>query len=264
MAVGTKINDQNARPTTTYTARILYTITTDANGHAALQFSGRGQAMVVPASAITVGGGITSFGAGVAPSGQASLESTFNAYRVVSSGFRLFCSANVTESKGVVCVASVVDNIAVGTPAGLNVNDTGFMDYERFPLADMDATWISKPDGPEARKFIDYTVYPSRTKALITFAGCTPTTTVAVLEGIVHWELESIPDTFSARLATHAEPMKPSRAANAQAVLAQAPGAMSGGTKQRTSSLLSAAEQYVASNFSAIADEAGSLLMALM
>lgn len=260
-AVGTKINDQNARPTSAFTAKLVYSVTTDANGHAAFQFSGRMNSMIVPASTISALGVISAWGIGVKPASSLSVESSYTAYRVVSGGCRVFCNANVTESKGTVQMATALDTPS--TSVLHNINDVDWVESVRFPLASVDATFITKPEGPESRKFISFSTYPERTKGMITFVGCTPNTPVASVECIVHYELQAKGGDFTTHLTSPATPMTPKRAVASQATIAEVPSALANGVKARSESMLQVAEKYVMDTVSSYAEEGLAMLLAL-
>jgi hypothetical protein len=243
MAVGTKINDTNSRPTMAYTQRLTQPVTTDANGNALFQISDRGQAAFVPAS-LDVNGVVTTFGTGLTPSDQAEIESSFSGYRVVSSGYRVYCTANVTESKGLVLMATIPDSIT-GTPTVASTTGTNYPEYERYALSGLEASWISKPDGNQAQNFTSFANYAQRTKSILAFSGCTASTVVAQVELIVHLELETIIGDFTSRMATPAPNANPRHATIQQNVLAAVPSSRQGSIEDRTKSFINTAMSVV-------------------
>lgn len=238
-AVGSKIGDNNSRPTLPYTQRLTFTVTANANGLALFQISERASACAIPITVNSLGVG-TSYGVGIVPSDQADVEASFTGYRVVSTGVRVMCSANVTESKGIVTLATVPENLSA-TPGLASTDGTSYPEYERYALAGLDANWISKPDGVEAHQFTPFTDYAARTKLILGFSGCTPSTAIAQVEVILHYEYEAKVGDFASRMTTPAAKSNPKHATVQQLVLRQTPSASQGSTMQRSATFIDSA-----------------------
>jgi hypothetical protein len=226
-----------------YTQRLTFPVTANSNGYALYQISARGNACAIPVTVNSLGVG-TSYGTGIEPSDQTQIESSFTGYRVVSAGVRVVCTANVTESKGFVTFATVPNSLNA-TPGLASTDGTTYPEYERYSLAGLDATWVSKPNGTESHDFVAFSEYSEDTKLILGFSGCAATTVVAQVEVIIHLELVAKVGDFAARMTTPPAKADPRLVAAQQHVRRQVPSAAQGTVAVRSKSFVDTAMQVL-------------------
>jgi hypothetical protein len=238
-SAGSKIHDANAMRSTSYTVKLSRPLNADANGFAGCYLiPGFNNCMRYMTNFSADGASATTGAWSI--EGQIELDQNFSQYRVVSSGFRVFCSANTNESKGFVQL--------VTAPTGSTNWQVGSMQYveaEQFSLADLDATWISKPEGPMANLYQLMDAQSDRTVGAALFGGCTPGTTVARVEFVINYELISNPGKFTSTTATQAAPDNPALRMKQSQVLTVAPSAMAGSIQSRSKSLYDYASEGI-------------------
>lgn len=204
-AVGAKMFDRSSAPSITIQCRAFATITSDASGYAAWSFSGdpfQGYAL-----AGLTAGAVTSWFAASKPSEWTNFISpNMLQYRIVSSGFRLFCTAAPLSASGTLMVATLSD--LPSATIGMTISSNLYTEVARYTIAGHESVWHSKP--VSAGQYTEYVNVAAGngsngvTNALVYIAGAPASTSMLSVEMI--WNVECTPDTNNgmARMATPA------------------------------------------------------------
>lgn len=201
----TKLPDGNTKRSLPFSVRGFATVPTHPDGDRAFWFRPSLASLYEESQTIT-GGNVTVWTASRAVPDFSSLDTNFYEYRIVSFGVRVFGSANFDASKGAVTIATHSGDFAI---TGLDVENSNYLDIQRYPINNCDVTWVSKPQGAESYEFVPLGDPCQRTGVAVIVTGAAASTTVAQIEYIVNIELVPKVELFVSRLATPPRQISP-------------------------------------------------------
>jgi len=201
-AEGAKLYDRDSSKTFAIQVKSYQGLNTDANGKGAMEVNASLNDSFTTASTIT-GDAVTAWNAYSTADGYSSIDATFNKYRIVSWGVRVYCSAKATESQGTLILATASDS-----GISFNVASSSYEEVMRFPLYGADVYWISKAQSYTATKFeaIATAVSNDWNHLYIGLDNCQASSNVLGIEIVYNLELQVDPLDFFSRATTPAWP----------------------------------------------------------
>lgn len=219
--------------TVPYSSVNFTTLHTDANGAAAFYLNPSIQYQYAHQTSITVGGGVTWDPVQTIPN-FSEINLAFGSWRVVSFGVRIFGSAALSESQGVVSICTVGANNA--TAGAMNINSSNYMEILRLPISNLEATWVSKPLSDSVDNMLPIADIPEYTCLFVGVTGAAADTNVCGIEITMNIELEARQGNFAQHYATPPPRASPVIESTQQLVLAKSPSAMVGPVEVRSKS----------------------------
>jgi hypothetical protein len=150
-AKGSKIPDDDSANSIAITVKDTHLFSTDANGLCA--FSVQANLNAVTRSATTFSSGVpTVYGASTAVAEYASYDSSFDQYRIVSFGVRVYSTLAPTEQSGAMRFITSAERATAGAPLTGGLFDS----VDTYPVANGDIHWVSKPIGTTWKEYRDF------------------------------------------------------------------------------------------------------------
>lgn len=237
----TKLPDGNTKRSLPFSVRGFATVPTHAAGDRAFWFRPSLAALYNESAAIT-SGSVTTWSSDKTVPDFTNLDTNFFEYRIVSFGVRVFGSANFDASKGAVTIATHSGDAPI---TGLDIENSNYLDIQRYPINNCDVTWVSKPQGAESYEFIDLANPCQRTGVVVIVTGAAASTTVAQIEYVVNIELVPKVELFVARLATPPRQISPGVLKAAEMTLAEKSAITDGGVDKTGSGFWDTAGKVV-------------------
>ena len=199
-ANGAKLFDSNATKTIPWQIRSFQTITTDANGSAAVMLQPCLSSFYRTAQTIT-GSDVTAWNAYSTVEDYTNMLTYFQEYRIVNCGARVISQASATSSQGIIHMITLPE-----VSPDINWSSNHFPEIDRYTLAGADLHWISKPHAQnDVFQAIVTTGMPNNALC-VAVSGAAAATSVAAIEIVMN--VEFTPDTESSfsRVASNAAP----------------------------------------------------------
>lgn len=242
-ACGSRRFDTSSVKSVPYSVRALSSITTDANGLAAIEFRPTLASYVREASAWYNNAGINEVLTWSTPSDvpeYTPLTTDFGQFRVVSMGVRVYCTAALASSQGYVTIATSREVIGSYSP-----NTLSYPNVASLPLVGLEATVVSKPTGSDSTEWKPINSTDVTNEFIyIAVSGAAASTSVAAVE--VYFNVEMLPYAgFASRLA-EAPPAAHRRIVDASdRVATKVPSIMNGPVETRSKSFMDYAAEAV-------------------
>jgi hypothetical protein len=271
--------DESAGSTLAQPVRQRITLTTDANGRAAVAFTSTYAGGIIPGT-LSVGGAFQTVQAAPGPPPTYFVDTyqpnstSFDQYRLVSGGVRVMPITSAVNSQGIINMIEIPPIETLADISGLPTTVKSYPSYESMPLRATDALYGQmRPSGPEARMFHDAqfgaTMDESNTAIdshdwsciVVTIEGGAASTAVAVVDIFMNFELMVTADANSVFgiLAGRPPPANPFLTRGSTALLRE--HAIYRGTDESVDrSFLEKASSYVSSAAGFLRDNSGTIL----
>jgi hypothetical protein len=207
--------DESAGSTLAQPVRQRITLTTDANGRAAIAFTSTYAGGIVPAT-LSAGGLFQIVQAAPGPPPTYFVDTyqpnstSFDQARLVSGGVRVMPITSAVNSQGIINMIEIPPIETLADLSGLNTTIKSYPSYESMPLRATDALYGQmRPAGPEARMFHDAQFGATMDESneaidshdwsciIVTIEGGAPSTAVAVVDVFMNFEVMVTADANS-------------------------------------------------------------------
>jgi hypothetical protein len=203
-AEGMKIPDDDSTPSFTAQVRTIHTLTTDANGNAAM--FARARPLDYPGIGLTLDAArVVTVRTNIPNPDSVAYLTHAEKYRVVSWGIRVYSVESVFAAKGTVRVTTMTDEVVVG-------NDTSSLLFEDIyfsALSQSDIYWTSKPTGNTWKEYVSPTVEAPWTQVMVSVEAGNASTDVLLVDFIYNLEVVPKFGSITASLASPAADHNP-------------------------------------------------------
>jgi len=235
-AKGAKLPDSDASRSVPIQVKQVFYRTSDVNGRMSFEIipslkecllaSTADTGSVATMAALSAGSSVTDYSA---------IEAGVDKYRIVSMGVRIYSLASPTDQSGTITFITLSETIA-----GADIDYSGSMyeAIERYPVAQSNIHWISKPVGNEWLNYreIDSDSMPYET-LFVSARGLTISAQNMAVEVVFNVECQTKISSISSLMATPAADHKPNALAAGSNVHNQRSGSYNGSTTSLTSRL---------------------------
>lgn len=214
-AEGMKVPDDDSTPSFTAQVRTIHTLTTDANGNAAINL--RARPLDFPGMDLTLDAArVVTARTNVSNPDSAAYLAQSSKYRIASWGVRAYSVESLFTAKGTVRFTTMTDEAEVGDAT----DSLLFEDIYFAPLAQSDIYWTSKPTGNTWKQYVNNTTQAPWTQLMISVEAGNVSTDTLIVDIIYNLEIVPLFGTITATLASPAADHNPkviTAAANANA-----------------------------------------------
>jgi hypothetical protein len=203
-ARGSKIPDDDSSPSIACTMVSTFEVATDASGNAAFSVQPNLASVFKKGTAIT-GTTVTTWGTSYQTANHAEYAATFNEFRVVSFGVRVYSVLAPTEQSGYVRLVTSPENI----PNGTNIDGGLWQAVETYSMSDLDAHVVLRPRGIEWKEYVPVGTDFSYNTVTGIVQGSVASKTALIVEVIINTEGTVNLGSISGSIATPGAPSNP-------------------------------------------------------
>lgn len=232
-ARGSRIPDDDSSPSIPATMTNTFEVVTDSAGDAAFSISPALFSIFKTASVVT-GTTATTWNSAQAIKDYTALSTAAHEIRVVSFGVRVYSVLAPTEQSGY-CRLMTAPEVFVN---GINLDGGLWEAVETYPMSELDAHVILKPQGNEWKSYKPMTDFFNYNYLAGIVKGAAPSKTALIVELVVNVEFTVNLSNITASVALPGEPSNPHVLAAASRVHAKHKGIHNGTTQTVGSKLL--------------------------
>lgn len=232
-ARGSKIPDDDSAPSFPCTITNTFEVVTNASGDAAFSVIPQVSGAFKLATAIS-GTNITTWGTASAMKDFAAFNGATDQFRVVSFGVRVYSVLAPTEQSGYCRLVTAPETF----PNGINIDGGLWQAVETYPMSELDAHVVMKPQGSEWKQYRVPTDVFSYDFLAGIVKGAAPSKTALIVEIVMNVECTTNLGNITASLATPGAPSNPHAMAAASRVHASHKGIHNGSTPSVGSKLM--------------------------
>jgi hypothetical protein len=239
-ARGAKIPDSNSSRSVPITLRTRTALSTNASGNGSrLVTPGLADHVCAPSAITTTSTTIDIQTNATDISDFAAIAAACDSYRIVSWGIRVFSPLSPLDQHGEVTLITLPDDAVNYFGANVAFSGSLFEGVSRYPMANCDIHWVSKPKG---NRWMDYTAvansFPAYDSVLVVLTGAKATQTQAlIIESFINIEAQPTLLSISSLVSTPAADHHPHALAAGNNVHNKHSGAHNGTTQSFSSKL---------------------------